>query len=154
MPDTTQAIPRNIVVSRQREPEPPIKNLGGARPGVYTLQLAVAAQDYAVWRPLGYPVRALTFITPGNSFNSGANSDSVYLDTEDISGIVAGSTPSSTSGMIELPPGVMLTIEETDPGWYHATSPTAGQRLFVIFGGPHAIPKPISPTEAPAPTSK
>jgi len=127
MPDPTQ--------SRVRTPDPNYMALEGVRPTLRPMSTSQAASDNTICRPLGYRVKAVTFVTPDTSYACGANTDSVYLDNEDMS--FSGVSP---YGAQEIPPGKALTIEEVDPGWFHFGSPTANQKLFVSFGGPSPTP--------------
>jgi hypothetical protein len=123
------------VDSRVVPPSPATTLLEGHRPSCKAVTTGAAGTDNILSRPLGYRVKALTVIAPGSLYNSGANSDSVYLDLEEIN-LQAGVTPGAIAGPHEIPPGTALTIEEIDPGWIHFGSPTANQRLMVSYGGP------------------
>jgi len=123
--------------SRIVTPSPMLSPLEGHRPGIRTINTGPAGSDNIVSRPLGYRVKAVTFVAPGSLYKSGAgaNTDSVYIDVEEIN-VQSGATPTALSGPHELPAGTALTIEEVDPGWIHYSSPTANQRLMVSYGGP------------------
>ena len=131
MPDPTQ--------SRVRTPDPNYIALEGAKPSLKPVSTSAAGSDNVFCRPLGYRVKALTLVTPDSTYATGANTDSVYIDLEDMN-IQPGVTPNSFAGPIEIPPGKAWTFEEVDPGWFHFGSPTANQRLFVTYGGPTPTP--------------
>ena len=133
-PASVALTPDLKVTSRVVEPRPPIVNPKGAKPSLRTVYTGPAGSDNVICQFLGYEVRALTLVTPGSSSNmvGGANTDSVYLDLEDIN-VQAGAEPAT--GPFELPPGTALTIENVDPGWIHFSSPTANQKLSISYGG-------------------
>ena len=131
-PPTTAASPKLDMKSRQLAPVG-VVNLAPFRPGARTVSTGpIANADIPLCRPLGYQCKAVTLATPDSNYASGANTDSVYIDIEDVA---INGTP-GLNGPPELPPGTYVTIEECDPGWIHISSPTANQRVFVTYGGP------------------
>ena len=121
--------------SRQYFPRPETVLLEGAKPALKFVLTQTAGSDNIFCQPMGYRVKALTLVAPDSTYVSGGNSDSVYVDLEDINFSAA-----SPYGAIEIPPGKAWTFEEVDPGWFHFGSPTANQRLFVTWGGPSPTP--------------
>ena len=135
-PKPTSTIP---VPTRMKTADPSTIQLEGARPGLKWVSTQGAGSDNILSRPLGYRVKALTVVAPDSSYATGANSDSVYVDLEEVS-FPAAATPTGLNGPVEIPPGKSWTFEEVDPGWYHFGSPTANQRLIVSYGGPSPTP--------------
>jgi len=123
------------VQSRITVPAPTCIPLEGVRPTLRPISTGAAQNDNVISRPLGYRAKALTMVAPDSTYACGTNTDSVYIDTEEVS-----FSSTSPYGAQELPPGKALTIEECDPGWIHFGSPTKNQLVFVSYGGPSPTP--------------
>jgi hypothetical protein len=122
-------------VTAMEMPVPTVIRLEGHRPSAKSVSTGSACSDQIISRPLGYRVKALTLVAPGSLYKTTQNTDSVYIDIEDIN-FSTGGTPQPNGGPFELPAGTALTLEEIDPGWIHYGSPTANQTLLVTYGGP------------------
>lgn len=129
-------VPRELQVqSRVVAAAPDVTPLEPFRPAARGIVLQ-ANTDTPISRPLGYRCKAVTIQNPGSTYKTTPNTDSIYLDIEDINLPGTGTPAANLAPGTEIPPNGSLTIEEVDPGWIHIASPTAGTRALITWGGP------------------